>query len=104
MNSAHIFRYVNHVNVNFAVLDQHARSLRALVGNLASQNNTRFNKNFTSKITYADHLQPTLEVHYTDKHVLRLNTREMSSTQIMDEIWQHARKLKNEEDIRVFCE
>ena len=98
-----MLKYIHRITARYSPLDSKSRSLKASL----LQINTRKNKQQQSSNAFLLQIQPVdgttkpwMEVEYTDKKVLRLDTAAMSAEEIVGDIKRHSKKLALLDDIK----
>ncbi|KAI9207599.1 uncharacterized protein BJ171DRAFT_578714 [Polychytrium aggregatum] len=102
-----MLRFVDKITLSFAPLNTSSRSVRAsskptngFLQYLNTAKNRASNPKAVMTLNISDKIaRPLVEVHYRDKHILKVNTDTLTAQEIVADVQRHSKKLQLAEDI-----
>ncbi|TPX66562.1 hypothetical protein SpCBS45565_g04403 [Spizellomyces sp. 'palustris'] len=95
-----MLKFIDRIVVNFAPLNPASRSARAFLQRLVTDGNRQSNPKCNVVINMSDKVgKPTIEVFYTNKQALKLDTETLTAAEIAKDVNRLSKRLQLDEDI-----
>ncbi|KAJ3187321.1 hypothetical protein HDU85_006609 [Gaertneriomyces sp. JEL0708] len=95
-----MLKFVDRIIVSFAPMNTASKSARAFMQRLVTDGNRQSNPKCKVEINMNDKVQkPTVEVFYTNKNTIKLDTETLTAAEITKDVSRISKRLQLEEDI-----